>query len=63
MSPWFFCHWYVSVPSPVAATVNVAVEPGQTFCATGCCVIVGGLAALMSVHFTASVRMISAASG
>ncbi|HNX04436.1 MAG TPA: GDP-L-fucose synthase, partial [Opitutales bacterium] len=32
-----FCHRYVSVPLPLAATENVAVPPAQRFCATGCC--------------------------
>jgi hypothetical protein len=36
-------HWYVMVPLDVAVTLSVAELPEKIFCATGCCVIDGGL--------------------
>ena len=42
----FHCHWYVSVPVPVAATVNVAVAPYATVLLLGWVVMVTDAAAV-----------------
>jgi cellobiose-specific phosphotransferase system component IIC len=37
------CHWYVNVPEPEAATVNVLESPVQAAVLTGLVTMVGGL--------------------
>ena len=39
------CHWTEGFP-PFAVDVKLAVDPAQTFCEVGCCVMFGGFASV-----------------
>ena len=43
LTPLNTCHWYVSGPVPLAATVKVAVPPAHTVLLVGCVVTAGAV--------------------